>query len=569
MDTSFKGQEETSDTQKKFNITHTQAEETMQGKKTMQNSITSKNNPALEKVYNKALKELGIRTTSKIKPNLNVKRSFSQSINTDLPNSSTESLDDWQSPKKTNKKTRAHTTQINNEISMVNRFKPISLETDAPEDISKNNPFSQISNTMPSSLLNTSGIQTKNQHQKSHTQFHAPSSSLQPPTEDTQGNNDNQGNGIQPTKQRSKPPPLHILNSNIDQVINILKNYNLIRSEFYVKQKDTDACTVFCGSLNTFNIIQKVCKEKNLKFYTYTPKDSKPRSLILKGIAGNISVDEISQEIKELNLPNINVIKIAKINLNKKNTEINHFLIQITSDSVIKNLTGIRSLAYQRVYWEPLRKKKLFQCTNCQRIGHASINCSLGYRCVKCKENHNPGECKLSKNIIDKSQLYCVNCEQNGHPASYRGCPFFKFTRVIKNDLENTNKAKRSAKINQINSNVTKPSHTHKVIQPSYNTPPITKPSIRQVNTQNRSHGANSHANAWNNHANSIQHLFEDDNSQNTYKNQNSFFHELKTEINQTFTSNFEKLFKMIEMNSLKINHLYESLGVEFEHQNE
>lgn len=92
-------------------------------------------NVTLEKVYKKALKEMGIRTTSWFKPNLNIKRPFAQN-NKEKPinlNSSTDSLDDWSKPKKTIKKTKT-STQEQNEIPTVNRFKPISLETNSQEE---------------------------------------------------------------------------------------------------------------------------------------------------------------------------------------------------------------------------------------------------------------------------------------------------------------------------------------------------------------------------------------------------------------------------------------------------
>lgn len=168
------------------------------------------------------------------------------------------------------------------------------------------------------------------------------------------------------------------------------------KTDFYIKQKDNDTCIVFSNSLTAFILIQNICKDKNVRFFTYTPKNSKPRSLILKGLAGNVTTDEIKNEIIDLNIPNVKIIKISKINFNRKLNDVNHFLIQISPDSITRNLTSVRALVFQRVYWEPLKKKKLFQCTNCQRIGHASVNCSLGYRCVKCNENHKPGDCKIS-----------------------------------------------------------------------------------------------------------------------------------------------------------------------------
>ncbi|XP_036141932.1 uncharacterized protein LOC118645274 [Monomorium pharaonis] len=46
------------------------------------------------------------------------------------------------------------------------------------------------------------------------------------------------------------------------------------------------------------------------------------------------------------------------------------------------------------------------------------------HRCVKCEENHEPGKCSSPpQQINERSKLFCVNCRNYGHPASYKGCP--------------------------------------------------------------------------------------------------------------------------------------------------
>lgn len=66
------------------------------------------------------------------------------------------------------------------------------------------------------------------------------------------------------------------------------------------------------------------------------------------------------------------------------------------------------------------------QCRNCQRFGHVANNCSMNYRCVKCLNNHKPGECQNTKNIENSENITppaCIACNQIGHPANYKGCP--------------------------------------------------------------------------------------------------------------------------------------------------
>lgn len=68
----------------------------------------------------------------------------------------------------------------------------------------------------------------------------------------------------------------------------------------------------------------------------------------------------------------------------------------------------------------------------------------MPYRCVKCTNNHSPGDCSLQRKEISMETeadvvdpvtnssteaaplpTY-VNCQQVGHPASYRNCPMYK-----------------------------------------------------------------------------------------------------------------------------------------------
>ncbi|GBP63921.1 Nucleic-acid-binding protein from transposon X-element [Eumeta japonica] len=76
----------------------------------------------------------------------------------------------------------------------------------------------------------------------------------------------------------------------------------------------------------------------------------------------------------------------------------------------------------------PYRKSGPGQCYRCQLYGHAAQNCYAQPRCVKCREPHSTKECKRSKDSGDVPE--CVNCNSEGHPASYKGCPkaphFFK-----------------------------------------------------------------------------------------------------------------------------------------------
>lgn len=56
----------------------------------------------------------------------------------------------------------------------------------------------------------------------------------------------------------------------------------------------------------------------------------------------------------------------------------------------------------------------------------------------------------MIKENTDKSKIYCVNCEEYGHSASYRGCPFLKFVQKHENTLKQNRQEIRNQKIVKI-----------------------------------------------------------------------------------------------------------------------
>ncbi|GFW27253.1 probable RNA-directed DNA polymerase from transposon X-element [Trichonephila clavipes] len=73
---------------------------------------------------------------------------------------------------------------------------------------------------------------------------------------------------------------------------------------------------------------------------------------------------------------------------------------------------------------DPFRKSnRVTQCYNCNNFHHASQNCFMKTRCLKCGENHRTGECSIKEKKIENP--LCINCNANGHMASSTECPLF------------------------------------------------------------------------------------------------------------------------------------------------
>uniref|UniRef100_A0ABD2XJ05 Endonuclease/exonuclease/phosphatase domain-containing protein n=1 Tax=Trichogramma kaykai TaxID=54128 RepID=A0ABD2XJ05_9HYME len=196
--------------------------------------------------------------------------------------------------------------------------------------------------------------------------------------------------------------------------------------------------------MTAYNALKNRLDNSKIKFYTYTPKHLKLKNTVLKGVIGDFTIKDIKLDIEAMNLPNVKIEKITKVNFGK--SKFPNFIVQLSHDSELSSLTKIKTILHQVVRWEPLRKSQTYQCRNCQRINHTSSNCFLGYRCVKCDQPNEPGQCALSQDCTDKSKIYCVKCEELGHPALYRSCPYLKLaSKVLKNISE-----RRATKLTKI-----------------------------------------------------------------------------------------------------------------------
>ena len=244
----------------------------------------------------------------------------------------------------------------------------------------------------------------------------------------------------------SKPPPIKINNNNSTYIIRLLKetfNYK----NFTIHKTNRFESSLTLENMDTYEKVIEDLKNKQINFFTYTPKSEKVQSYILKGLAVDSDLDEIKEELESLK--NIKFVKIERFTTTRSknnNTTLPLLLVQIDAASKPSDLYKIKTVYYQKISWEKLIKKDISQCRNCQMIGHVASNCNMPYQCVKCKEGHGPGECGLKNDTLN-SQLFCILCQKYGHPASYQGCPKIK---EIKKKIQEKKNEKSEATKNKI-----------------------------------------------------------------------------------------------------------------------
>lgn len=245
---------------------------------------------------------------------------------------------------------------------------------------------------------------------------------------DTAGPTQEENNPTTPRIQ--KIPTLYLYvrgdSAQIKELTNMCTEANIDENAFRLNvPRGSSYTTITTKTVSTYQLIKDTLKNKNIQFYTHTPEHLKPKSMVLKGIHGGFDSADIEKEIKRKKDENLVIKKVFAMKTRRTNNGGQSFIVQIDHSNKISELTKIKFIPRQTAIWEPLRKQKLFQCRKCQRFGHASANCYLQFRCVKYGQDHAPNECPISKEA-SREELTCANCQQKGHPASYKGCPYYK-----------------------------------------------------------------------------------------------------------------------------------------------
>lgn len=207
-------------------------------------------------------------------------------------------------------------------------------------------------------------------------------------------------------------PPIFLYNVNITHLVSQLeakspkiiykiKNVNKQKSKLYI------ADTVVHTEMMT------LLREKKIKSYSFTPKELKQTSLVLRGLYYKTDLDDIKSALDEMVPDTVsNVAKFTTNSSRKNNTDTGLFLISLAPGKKLSDVTNIKHLLNQTVIWEkPKKKNNEIQCHRCQNWGHIARNCNSEYKCVKCDKSHLPGECEHIQ--TEGSKPVCVNCGES------------------------------------------------------------------------------------------------------------------------------------------------------------
>lgn len=167
------------------------------------------------------------------------------------------------------------------------------------------------------------------------------------------------------------------------------------------------------------NQLKATVENTDLEFHTYTPQNDRNHAFVLRGLWGNIEINELKDAITSQGVEVINIFKMRT-----KRTPL--YLVVVSNKSTLRDLQQkVKYILHTKIAWERRRSdRQISQCHRCQAWGHATSNCFNHPRCVKCAGAHLSQNCNKPENELPK----CINCKGD-HVASFPGCP--EYTRRI------------------------------------------------------------------------------------------------------------------------------------------
>lgn len=191
------------------------------------------------------------------------------------------------------------------------------------------------------------------------------------------------------------------------------KKYN------YFKAKNAKDIKIFPCTSDDWRNITSYLDSLEYNYHTYELPNDKLLHVVLRNIPIEINPEEIMEDLVAQNFHPHSVHRMK--NQNKKPIPL--ILVKLPKNE--KNIFQIKDVNGLITTVETLRNKTgTGQCFRCQKFGHSSKHCHAPPRCVKCGNNHLSTDCPMPK----ESEAHCANCNKN-HPASYKGCEFFKTTK--------------------------------------------------------------------------------------------------------------------------------------------
>lgn len=163
-------------------------------------------------------------------------------------------------------------------------------------------------------------------------------------------------------------PPINVLGNCPQRTVDIVKERAHLAGDFSSKRLSDKKHIIFTNNLGDHKQVLQLLKEEEVHFYSFTPKEEKVKTYLLKNIEGNFDEKDILSELNEQRIPEVDFLKVSEFktkNSIARNRKLSMYIVQISSESKAAQLKKINRLLHQHVSWEKLRKPDNSQCRRC------------------------------------------------------------------------------------------------------------------------------------------------------------------------------------------------------------
>lgn len=148
-----------------------------------------------------------------------------------------------------------------------------------------------------------------------------------------------------------------------------------------------------------------------------------PRKWVMSGVGGMCPIEELEKDILLRTGVRVVVERMTKAGPPenrscRSGTDL--FTVLAPTSEEARSVRDLTAVYHHRVQWELPHRPEMPQCTRCQLWFHTAKYCNHKRRCVNCPFDHEPGQCQ---NTDRTKPAFCVNCNAEGHPANFKGCP--------------------------------------------------------------------------------------------------------------------------------------------------
>lgn len=204
----------------------------------------------------------------------------------------------------------------------------------------------------------------------------------------------------------------------------ITANYKQMLQTFKDKHPEANAkitgehIRITTTSAETYRAIQKQLEVDSIPFRTLDPRSERPRKVLIRGLPVNTPIEDIELALQNAGLEPISIAHLRSRKAENKGTPLPLYVVTLRATPNFEEVFELSTINYLKIKVDKFKAQPYRQCYRCQQYGHASYSCQLTIKCLKCAQNHNSKDCK----VTEKADLKCAGCGGN-HPANHRGCP--------------------------------------------------------------------------------------------------------------------------------------------------